>query len=83
MPRRRGGPAALPWAVAAVGIVVPVAVHEYHYRYAISVVPAACLAAGLAFARRSAPRPAASGAAPPAVAAVPSLVGVIADGDRP
>jgi hypothetical protein len=56
--RRGGGPPALPWAIAALGIVVPVAVHEYHYRYAITVVPAACLAAGLAFAR-SAPRAAA------------------------
>jgi hypothetical protein len=49
--RRGGGPPALPWAVAALGIVVPVAVHEYHYRYAITVIPVACLAAGLAFAR--------------------------------
>jgi hypothetical protein len=49
--RRGGGPPALPWAVAALGVVVPVAVHEYHYRYAISAIPVACLAAGLAFAR--------------------------------
>ncbi|HEV3291949.1 MAG TPA: hypothetical protein VG123_23460 [Streptosporangiaceae bacterium] len=49
--RSRGYPAALPWAVAAVGLVVPVAVHEYHYRYVITIVPVACLAAGLAFAR--------------------------------
>jgi hypothetical protein len=53
--RRGGGPPALPWAVAALGIVVPVAVHEYHYRYAITVIPVACLAAGLAFARPAAP----------------------------
>ncbi len=55
--RRGGGPPALPWAVAALGIVVPVAVHEYHYRYAITVIPAACLAAGLAFARHPGPVP--------------------------
>ena len=60
--RRGGGPPALPWAVAAVGIVVPVAVHEYHYRYAITVIPVACLAAGLAFAR-PAPQPAAASTA--------------------
>jgi hypothetical protein len=60
--RDGGGPAALPWAVAAVGIVVPVAVHEAHYRYVIPVVPVACLAAGLAFARRA--RLGAAGAAP-------------------
>lgn len=49
--RHGGGPPALPWAVAAVGVVLPIAVHQYHYRYMISVVPVACLAAGLAFAR--------------------------------
>jgi len=62
--RRGGGPPAVPWAGAALGIVVPVAVHEYHYRYAITVIPAACLAAGLAFARaapRAAAQPAAAG----------------------
>ena len=53
--RHGGGPPALPWAVAALGIVVPVAVHEYHYRYAITVIPVACLAAGLAFARPAPP----------------------------
>jgi hypothetical protein len=49
--RRWGGPAALPWAVAAIGLVVPVALAQYLYRYAITAVPLACLAAGLAFAR--------------------------------
>ncbi len=68
--RRGGGPPALPWAVAALGVVVPVAVHEYHYRYAITVIPVACLAAGLAFARPAAPAAAAAAEAP-AVAAVP------------
>jgi hypothetical protein len=52
--RQRGGPAALPWLVAAVGIVTPIAVHQYHYRYWVAVVPVACLAAGLAFVRRPA-----------------------------
>src|SRR5207249_2120870 len=42
---RRGHPAALPWAAAVVGIVAPVALHEYHYRYAITAIPLACLAA--------------------------------------
>jgi hypothetical protein len=70
--RRRGGPAALPWAVAAVGTVVPVAVHEYHYRYAITVVPVACLAAGLAFAHRRPRQPAPAPTAAPATALVPA-----------
>lgn len=49
--RERGGPCALPWVVAVIGLVAPVALHEAHYRYVITVVPIACLAAGLAFAR--------------------------------
>jgi hypothetical protein len=68
--RQRGGPAVLPWAVAALGVLVPVAVHEYHYRYAITIVPAACLAAGLAFARRA---PAAAQEATP----VPPLASIV------
>ncbi|HEY1915710.1 MAG TPA: hypothetical protein VGH27_09050 [Streptosporangiaceae bacterium] len=43
---------ALPWVTAAITIVVAPALHEYLYRYAISAVPVACIAAGLAFARR-------------------------------
>lgn len=70
--RAGGGPPALPWAVAAAGILVPVAVHEYHYRYAISVVPLACLAAGLAFARRPAPPPPAGPGS-----TVPSLASIV------
>ena len=58
-----GGPGALPWAAAAIGIVVPPALHEYDYRFAIAAVPLACLAAGLAF--RPA-RPATDPGAPPA-----------------
>lgn len=52
--RRGGGPAALPWAVAAVSVVAPVALAEHAYRYAISAVPLACLAAGLVAAQRRA-----------------------------
>ena len=72
--RRGGGPPTLPWAVAALGIVVPVAVHEYHYRYAITVIPVACLAAGLAFARHPGPVPQAA-PAPPQAAAEPTPAG--------
>jgi hypothetical protein len=74
--RRGGGPPALPWAVAALGIVVPVAVHEYHYRYAITVIPAACLAAGLAFARHPEPTPQAA-PVPPLAAAAPEPAGAV------
>jgi hypothetical protein len=70
--RHGGGPPALPWAVAALGIVVPVAVHEYHYRYAITVIPVACLAAGLAFARTGPPVAGEAAAEPAATGTVPS-----------
>lgn len=51
----RGWPCALPWVLAAVGVVAPVALHEARYRYVITVVPLACLAAGLAFSRPGTP----------------------------
>jgi hypothetical protein len=47
--------AALPWGVAIVNLVVPVAASEVDYRYAISAVPFACLALGLTFIRKPAP----------------------------
>jgi hypothetical protein len=67
--RRWGGPAALPWAAAVIGVVVPVALAQYLYRYAITAVPLACLAAGLAFTRLDGvPWPAAREPAGPAPA---------------
>lgn len=72
--REWGGPGALPWAAAAIGIVVPPALHEYDYRFAIAAVPLACLAAGLAAARRAMPEPAA-GAGPPADPELPASAG--------
>jgi hypothetical protein len=63
--RRWGAFAVLPWAVAFIDLVVPIALADRSYRYAISGVPLACLALGLAVARR--PRAAAGdGAGPPA-----------------
>jgi hypothetical protein len=59
--------AALAWGVAAVNLVVPIAAHELDYRYALSAVPFACLALGLACIRKPAP-----GTAGAARAAVPS-----------
>jgi hypothetical protein len=61
-----GGPGALAWAAAVLGVVVPPALHEYDYRFAIAAVPLACLAAGLAFRpARSAADPGPPPAAPP------------------
>ena len=47
--------AALPWGVAVINLVLPIAAHELDYRYAISAVPFACLALALACNRKPAP----------------------------
>jgi hypothetical protein len=47
--------AALPWGVAVVNLVLPIAAHELDYRYAISAVPFACLALGLACIKKAPP----------------------------
>ena len=52
--------AALAWGVAVVNVVVPIAAAELDYRYALSAVPFACLALGLACIRKPAPIPAAA-----------------------
>jgi hypothetical protein len=47
--RRWGGVGLLPWLVGALLIVLPPMTAGFSYRYVIAAVPAACLAAGLAF----------------------------------
>jgi hypothetical protein len=49
--RRWGGLTLLPWGVAVLLIVLPPMTAGFSYRYAMAAVPAACLAAGLAFTR--------------------------------
>jgi len=75
--RRWGGPQALPWAFAAISIVLPALLTQSLYRYTIVAIPLACLAAGLAFARRgpdpvAAPAPALAAAQVPAAAPAPA-----------
>jgi hypothetical protein len=50
--RRWGGIGLLPWLVGALMIVLPPMTAGFSYRYVLAAVPASCLAAGLAFARR-------------------------------
>ena len=47
--RRWGGVGLLPWMVGALLIVLPPMTAGFSYRYVLAAVPAACLAAGLAF----------------------------------
>jgi peptidoglycan/LPS O-acetylase OafA/YrhL len=53
IPRRRTAAGALIWVSAAVIIALPVAEHEYTFRYAIPAIPLACLAAALILRDRS------------------------------
>jgi hypothetical protein len=47
IPRTRSAAAALAWAAAGLIAILPVAEHEFAYRYVIPAVPLACLAAAL------------------------------------
>ncbi len=55
--RAWGRIAALPWALAAVSIVLPAMLTQSLYRYTIVAIPLACIAAGMAFVK-PAPEPA-------------------------
>jgi hypothetical protein len=59
--RRLGGPAALPWALAAASVLTPALLTQSLYRYVIVAIPLSCLAAGLAFAPRDAAAPQSGG----------------------
>jgi hypothetical protein len=51
LPRRRTAVAALLWASAVILMVLPIAEHEYTYRYVLPAVPLACIAAAIALRR--------------------------------
>jgi hypothetical protein len=48
IPRRRSAAAVLLWVSAVIVMVLPIAEHEYTYRYVIAAVPLLCIAAALA-----------------------------------
>ena len=62
--------AGLAWGVGVVNLVMPIAAHELDYRYALSAVPFACLALGLACIRKPASGPAVAADAPAGPVAV-------------
>jgi hypothetical protein len=51
LPRRRTPVAALLWLSAVILMVLPIAEHEYTYRYMLPAVPLACIAAAIAVRR--------------------------------
>lgn len=53
LPSRRTMAALLLWVGAMITILLPVAEHEYTYRYVIPAVPLVCMAAALAFRNRA------------------------------
>ena len=48
-----GGPALLPWLTAVGLLLVPVATADFDLRYMVPATPVACIAAALAFVRRT------------------------------
>jgi hypothetical protein len=50
--RYRNWPAALLWVSAVIALVVPIAEHDYTYRYVLPSIPLVCMAAALCFGRQ-------------------------------
>ncbi len=69
VPRRRSAAGAMLWLAAVIVFLLPIAEHEYNYRYALPALPLACMAAALVFRNRP--------------AAVAATSGDPARGDRP
>jgi hypothetical protein len=77
IPRRRSAAGAILWLAAVVVFLLPIAEHEYNYRYALPALPLACMAAALVFRSRPAAVTATSG--DPSLDASTGPVAVTAD----
>ncbi|MBO0814953.1 MAG: hypothetical protein J2P30_07365, partial [Actinobacteria bacterium] len=66
LPRRRTSAAVLLWVCAMIAVVLPIAEHEYTYRYVIPAVPLVCIALALAFRNQAKDALAEPAAEPPA-----------------
>jgi hypothetical protein len=72
--------AALLWISALVTVVLPIAEHEYTYRYVLPAVPLACMTAALFFARRDEPGTSPGAPAAPAAPAAEAPPAELASG---
>ena len=54
VPGRRSAAGAILWLAAVTVLLLPIAEHEYNYRYALPALPLACMAAALVFRSRPA-----------------------------
>ena len=54
LPGRRSAAGAMLWLAAVTVLLLPIAEHEYNYRYALPALPLACMAAALVFRSRPA-----------------------------
>jgi hypothetical protein len=66
IPRRRLAASGLLLVSAVITVLLPIAEHEYNYRYVLPAVPLACMAAALAFRNRPKDAPAEGGPSVPA-----------------
>ena len=75
VPCRRSAAGAILWLAAVTVFLLPIAEHEYNYRYAVPAIPLACMAAALVFRSRTAAVVVTGGDLVPAAASTDSVAG--------